>query len=48
MNKIKILDGGMGSELIRCGEQLPEHIWSAKINLTNPNLIYKIHKKYVA
>ena len=47
MNKIKILDGGMGSELIRCGEQLPEHIWSAKINLTNPNLIYKIHKKYI-
>ena len=47
MNKIKILDGGMGSELIRYGEQLPEHIWSAKINLTNPNLIYKIHKKYI-
>ena len=47
MNKVKILDGGMGSELIRSGEELPEHIWSAKINLTNPNLICEIHKKYI-
>ena len=47
MNKIEILDGAMGSELICHGESLPNHIWSAKINLTNPDLIYKIHKAYI-
>ena len=47
MTEIKILDGAMGSELIRHGEILPPHIWSAKINLTNPNLIYKIHNNYI-
>ena len=47
MSKIKVLDGAMGSELIRHGESLPPHIWSAKINLTNPNLVYKIHKNYI-
>jgi len=47
VNKIKILDGAMGTELISSGEKLPHHIWSASINLTNPNLIYNIHKKYI-
>ena len=32
----KILYGAMGSELIRRGLELPEHIWSAAANLTNP------------
>jgi len=47
MNKIKILDGAMGSELIRRGEVLPPHIWSSEINLTNPDLVYEIHKNYI-
>ena len=47
MNQIEILDGAMGSELICHGESLPNHIWSAKTNLTNPNLIYRIHKEYI-
>ena len=47
MNKIEILDGGMGTELIKYGEKLPNHIWSASINLTNPKLVYKIHKNYI-
>ena len=47
MNKTKILDGAMGTELIQRGEILPPHIWSAKINLTNPKLIYQIHKEYI-
>ena len=42
MNKIEILDGAMGSELIHQGESLPMHIWSAKTNLTNPNLVYRV------
>ena len=47
MSKIKILDGGMGSELIKNGEKLQNHIWSASTNLTNPKLVYRIHKNYI-
>ena len=47
MSAIKILDAAMGTELIQRGCELPKHIWSAHINLTNPNLIYQIHKKHI-
>ena len=47
MPKLKILDGAMGSALISNGVTLPKHIWSAKINTTNPNLITELHKKYI-
>jgi len=43
----KILDGAMGSELIRRGLKLPKHIWSAAANLTNPELVLEIHKESV-
>ena len=48
MSTFKILDGAMGSELIRWGMELPEHIWSAAANLTNPELVLEIHREYVA
>lgn len=44
---IDIIDGAMGTEFILHGEQLPPHIWSAEINISNPNLLHKIHKEYV-
>ena len=47
MRKISILDGAIGSELILRGEILPPGVWSAKINLTNPDLLLNIHKEYV-
>ena len=47
MSTFKILDGAMGSELIRRGMELPEHIWSAAANLTNPELVLEIHREYV-
>ena len=47
MNAIQLLDGAMGSELIVRGEELPKHIWSANTNLTNPQLVRKIHEEYV-
>jgi len=47
MAPFKILDGAMGSELICRGIELPEHIWSAATNLTNPELVLEIHKEYV-
>ena len=47
MSTFKILDGAMGSELIRWEMELPEHIWSAAANLTNPELVLEIHREYV-
>ena len=47
MSTFKILDGAMGSELIRWGMELPEHIWSAAANLTNPELVLEFHRKFV-
>ena len=42
-----ILDGAMGSELIRRGETLPNYIWSADSNFNNSELVYQIHKDYI-
>ena len=47
MKKISILDGAIGSELILKGEILPSYIWSAKINLSNPDLLLDIHRDYI-
>ena len=44
MDFINLLDGAMGSELISRGERLPAFVWSAEVNLTNPELVYQIHK----
>ena len=38
----------MGSELFHRGMTLPNHIWSADANLSNPELVYQIHKDYIA
>ena len=47
MKKISILDGAIGTELILKGEKLPHYIWSAEINLKNPQLLLDIHKDYI-
>jgi len=47
MNEIKILDGGLGSELIKRGINLPSNIWSAEANTKYPNLVHKIHLDYI-
>ena len=47
MAAYKILDGAMGSELIKRGLSLPNHIWSADANIHHPKLVQKIHKQYV-
>ena len=43
MFSISFLDSAMGSELIRRGERLPPHIWSAHTNLHNPEEVYQVH-----
>ena len=47
MVKYKIMDGAMGSELIKRGFVLSEHVWSADANITKPNMVEKIHREYV-
>ena len=47
MDSYKIMDGAMGSELIKRGLSLPNHIWSAEANTHHPKLVQKIHREYV-
>ena len=47
MSLIKIIDGGMGTEIISQNIKLPPYIWSAYTNIDNPLLIFEIHKKYI-
>ena len=47
MASFKILDGAIGSELIRRGLTLPEYIWSADANMNYPELVLQIHGEYV-
>ena len=47
MNAIKILDGAMGTELARRGEELTLPIWSSDCNLNNQELVFKIHSDYI-
>ena len=45
--KILIMDGAMGTELIRHGLELPLPLWSGDANLTHPGTIYQIHKENI-
>ena len=47
MKKIKLLDGAMGTELIRRGVSLSTPIWSADANINNPEIVFQIHEDYV-
>ncbi len=48
MALFNIMDGAMGSELIRNGLILPEYTWSANINIFNPEMVKKIHRENIA
>ena len=47
MNKIELMDGAMGSELIQRGLHLPKYIWSAQANIEAQEIVYQIHKEYI-
>ena len=47
MTPFTILDGAMGTELIKRGLTLPKHIWSADANIHHPKLVQLIHKEYI-
>jgi len=41
------MDGAIGSELIKRGLTLPEHIWSADANIKYPEMVQQIHQDYI-
>lgn len=43
-----ILDGGLGTELNRRGQDLRDPLWSAKVLLESPELIREVHSAYFA
>ena len=47
MAHFKILDGAMGSELIKRGIILENHTWSADANIRNPDIVQQIHREYI-
>lgn len=48
MEKIKVLDGGLSTELEKFGCNLTgDPLWSARILSTDPDLIVKVHKSYL-
>ena len=44
--KPRIMDGAMGTELIRRGVNLPLPIWSGDANLSHPKTVFQIHQDY--
>jgi len=47
MNKTLILDGAVGTELIKRGLKLPLPLWSASANNSHPEIITEIHQDYI-
>ncbi|HUN23325.1 MAG TPA: homocysteine S-methyltransferase family protein, partial [Anaerolineales bacterium] len=41
-----VLDGALATELERRGADLRDPLWSAKVLLTQPELIYAVHLDY--
>ena len=42
-----VLDGALATELEQEGADLNDDLWSAKILMQNPELIYNVHRKYL-
>lgn len=45
--KYVIIDGAMGTELETRGCQLNDKLWSAKVLMENPDVIYQVHLDYL-
>ena len=45
-----ILDGGMGTELTRCGAKdvLQHRLWSAIVNINEPEIVVQAHSNFIA
>lgn len=47
MQKVTLLDGGMGQELIRRSGKEPSPLWSAQVMLESPELVEQLHLDFI-
>ena len=45
--KLILIDGGMGQELIYRSKMKPDNLWSARVMLDNYNLVVDLHKDFI-
>lgn len=48
MNRITLLDGGLGQELLARSEKEATGLWSAAVLLDDPDAVYQVHRDYFA
>ncbi|MEC3860846.1 homocysteine S-methyltransferase family protein [Mesobacterium sp. TK19101] len=46
MNKITLLDGGMGQELVHRAGDKPTPLWSTQVMIEHPGLVEQVHRDY--
>lgn len=47
MNRIVLLDGGMGQELLKRSRARPSPLWSAQVMMDEPEIVKAVHRAYV-
>ena len=47
MNKVILLDGGMGQELMKRSKAKPHPLWSAQVLLKEPDLVENVHADFI-
>ncbi len=47
MNKVTLLDGGMGQELLRRSANPPSPLWSAQVLMDEPEIVEAVHLDYI-
>lgn len=47
MNRIVLLDGGMGQELLKRSAKSPSPLWSAQVMMDEPEIVEAVHRDYV-
>ena len=48
MNKITLLDGGMGQELLSRSAKPPSPLWSAQVLMDEPEIVEAVHLDYIS
>ncbi len=48
MADVLLMDGGMGSELVRRAPEDPTPLWSARVMLDHPEMVLGLHKEFIA
>jgi homocysteine S-methyltransferase len=46
VTSVTVVDGGLATELERRGEDLSDHLWSARLLIDDPEMIRRVHSDY--